>query len=268
MAWTSPRTWNVGDKVTAALMNTHLRDNLQALYNVLSGAASAFGPSFTLNDGILGLSVNGGSLPRLTLDTNDYLEYDRGANVWRFRVGGTVVGMIDGAGNFTATKGVYSGPTGHLVAGGNMGGYPPPTTVDSKVYIGWNWGNGTRDGTFFINDSGPFYVYNKNGTTPVLILSVDATGKVGGKGFYDSGEIAIGPNGSALLAHGLGKRPRFVFGYQSATAGNVGNDINTVAMATPYSGTAIYLQQADATNIVVVNGSSGFTNYARVFAML
>lgn len=28
MAWTSPRTWVSGEVVTAALMNTHLRDNM------------------------------------------------------------------------------------------------------------------------------------------------------------------------------------------------------------------------------------------------
>jgi hypothetical protein len=28
MAWTTPRTWTTGEIVTAALMNTHLRDNL------------------------------------------------------------------------------------------------------------------------------------------------------------------------------------------------------------------------------------------------
>lgn len=31
MAWTSPRTWVDGETVTAALMNTHVRDNLNAL---------------------------------------------------------------------------------------------------------------------------------------------------------------------------------------------------------------------------------------------
>lgn len=31
MAWTTPRTWNPGETVTASLMNTHLRDNLNYL---------------------------------------------------------------------------------------------------------------------------------------------------------------------------------------------------------------------------------------------
>ena len=31
MAWTTPRTWVVSEVPTAALLNTHLRDNLLAL---------------------------------------------------------------------------------------------------------------------------------------------------------------------------------------------------------------------------------------------
>lgn len=31
MAWTSARTWTTGELVTAAIMNTHVRDNLNAL---------------------------------------------------------------------------------------------------------------------------------------------------------------------------------------------------------------------------------------------
>lgn len=31
MVWTNPRTWVSGETVTAALLNTHLRDNLKAL---------------------------------------------------------------------------------------------------------------------------------------------------------------------------------------------------------------------------------------------
>lgn len=31
MAWTTPRTWSAGETVTATIMNTHVRDNLNAL---------------------------------------------------------------------------------------------------------------------------------------------------------------------------------------------------------------------------------------------
>jgi len=39
MAWTTPRTWNVGELVTAAFLNTNIRDNTNALLHpiVLSG---------------------------------------------------------------------------------------------------------------------------------------------------------------------------------------------------------------------------------------
>lgn len=32
MTWTTPRTWTVGETVTAAMMNAHVRDNESALY--------------------------------------------------------------------------------------------------------------------------------------------------------------------------------------------------------------------------------------------
>ncbi len=34
MAWTAPRTWVTGEVVTAALMNTHVRDNLADLHQI------------------------------------------------------------------------------------------------------------------------------------------------------------------------------------------------------------------------------------------
>lgn len=33
MTWTTPRTWVAGETVTAAIMNAHVRDNLNALKN-------------------------------------------------------------------------------------------------------------------------------------------------------------------------------------------------------------------------------------------
>lgn len=43
MAWTSPRTWVAAETVTAALMNTHVRDNLKAL----GDAWTSWSPSWT-----------------------------------------------------------------------------------------------------------------------------------------------------------------------------------------------------------------------------
>jgi hypothetical protein len=50
MAWTTPRTWVAGETVTAALMNTHVRDNEKAIGDAwttwtptFSGGISAIG---------------------------------------------------------------------------------------------------------------------------------------------------------------------------------------------------------------------------------
>lgn len=43
MAWTSPRTWVAAETVTAALMNTHVRDNLKAI----GDAWTAYTPTLT-----------------------------------------------------------------------------------------------------------------------------------------------------------------------------------------------------------------------------
>lgn len=37
MAWTTPRTWVAGEIVTAALLNTHVRDNLLAVSGIWQG---------------------------------------------------------------------------------------------------------------------------------------------------------------------------------------------------------------------------------------
>jgi hypothetical protein len=43
MAWTAPRTWVAGETVTAAIMNTHVRDNLKAL----GDPWTAYTPTYT-----------------------------------------------------------------------------------------------------------------------------------------------------------------------------------------------------------------------------
>src|SRR5262245_42528639 len=39
MAWTTPRTWVAGELVTATIMNSHVRDNLNYLYTAVTGVA-------------------------------------------------------------------------------------------------------------------------------------------------------------------------------------------------------------------------------------
>lgn len=39
MPWTTPRTWAIGEVVTASIMNAHVRDNLDYLYSAVGGLA-------------------------------------------------------------------------------------------------------------------------------------------------------------------------------------------------------------------------------------
>ena len=52
MAWTTPRRWVGGDMATAALLNTHIRDNLMSLSTHAHGGAAGDG-----NDELSGLDV-------------------------------------------------------------------------------------------------------------------------------------------------------------------------------------------------------------------
>jgi len=47
MAYTTPRTWVTGEVVTAALLNTHLRDNLNAAFPVGVDAWTSYTPTLT-----------------------------------------------------------------------------------------------------------------------------------------------------------------------------------------------------------------------------
>lgn len=64
MAWTAPRTWTDGELVTAAIMNPHVRDNLNATWAhliVRKTADESLSASTTLqddNDLVLALAAN------------------------------------------------------------------------------------------------------------------------------------------------------------------------------------------------------------------
>lgn len=47
MAWTAPRTWVAGETVTAALLNTHLRDNLLWVARAGINGMASFEPAWT-----------------------------------------------------------------------------------------------------------------------------------------------------------------------------------------------------------------------------
>ena len=54
MAWSSPRTWVVGELVTATQLNQHLRDNLSYLLTAVSSASYRYAGTWaagTYNEG-------------------------------------------------------------------------------------------------------------------------------------------------------------------------------------------------------------------------
>jgi len=63
MAWTAPRTWVVGELISAAIMNTHIRDNQIQLYNGMP-AARVF---HSVNQ-----AINNNALTVLTFDTERF----------------------------------------------------------------------------------------------------------------------------------------------------------------------------------------------------
>lgn len=66
MAWTDPRTWLVGEKWTALLGNTHLRDNFKAIgdpWTAYTPTWAASGTAVALGNGVLtGAWMNAGKL--------------------------------------------------------------------------------------------------------------------------------------------------------------------------------------------------------------
>jgi hypothetical protein len=100
MAWTAPRTWVAGEVVTAALLNTHLRDNLLSL-----GTWQTYTPAWTATT------------------TNPAL--GNGTLTGRYSLtGNTVTWVIELLCGSTTTYGtgtyLFSTPTDMLAAGGGV----------------------------------------------------------------------------------------------------------------------------------------------------
>lgn len=81
MAWTTPRTWVAGEVLTAALMNTHLRDQLATIGDAW--------PSFT--PAIVGWTLNNGTLTGVMKQEGKHV---RGSIVFTFGSSTAVSGNL------------------------------------------------------------------------------------------------------------------------------------------------------------------------------
>lgn len=88
MAWTAPRTWTTGELVTAAHMNTHVRDNLSFLRgaHVCRAYRSA---ALTINNGVNTVV----SFDAETQDTDNF--HSTGTNPTRFTIPAGLDGYYD-----------------------------------------------------------------------------------------------------------------------------------------------------------------------------
>jgi len=128
MAWTAPRDWNTGEIETAAIFNTHIRDNL----NYLKGNAGAVEISDTLQATRLGVGVapsasyvayfkQGNSPMRLELSTSavNWLELRStsvdATNKWALRIRDIAEGDFD---IYDMTAGA---PRMYINSAGNVG---------------------------------------------------------------------------------------------------------------------------------------------------
>lgn len=157
MAWTAPRTWVAGEVVTAALLNTHLRDNLLWLG---SGNWSSYTPTWTST----------GTAPAIG---NGILEgrYVRIGNTIHFRIG-----LIPGG---TTTYGTgawfFALPAAARTGSQGTSGQVARIPVGNGILIDISGGN-TLFSAILESSTNIVTSYpggNLSGTTPITFVSGD-----------------------------------------------------------------------------------------------
>lgn len=148
MAWTSPRTWVAGETVTAALLNTHVRDNLKAIGDPLTsytpsytgltignatvtakylqagklvigevkivfGSTSSFSAGFTVTLPVAAAVIN---LPVGSIYLNDTSAGANRTGAALVQSGGTTVAFIDGAGALVTNTSPWTWANGDTIS--------------------------------------------------------------------------------------------------------------------------------------------------------
>lgn len=128
MVWTTPRTWVAGEVVTAANLNTHLRDNMKAIgdpWTAYTPTWSSTGTVPTIGNGTqTGFYVQAGKLIhfRLKITAGSTTTYGTGAYLFGLPVPATSIGTdaLDLTGYvFDASATARAFRSGYL-SGGNV----------------------------------------------------------------------------------------------------------------------------------------------------
>ena len=116
MAWTSPKTWSVGEVLTSTDMNTYVRDNTEFLfdnsvYNASAAitATNASWPVPTLANPIVRVTVVGGGSGGSNITTGTLAASGAGGTT-TFNAGGGI--SVSAAGGPALSSGGGTGPTG------------------------------------------------------------------------------------------------------------------------------------------------------------
>jgi len=219
MAWTDPRTWATGEVVTAALMNTHVRDNLnQCPAHIVTTAGDivyATGDSalarLALGTGGYILHVGGSSAPAWTnspsisgitlsgvLDANGSIDFD-----------GTTA-AFDGSGAITLTSTSTSANGIHLRANGG-------TSETIKIHS--DQGTSVTEGgasVQLLSDAGGIGIKSTanlasailltadGGTSETIVIHSDQGSGVGSITLLsDAGGITLNANGAVAVTNTL-----------------------------------------------------------------
>ena len=103
MAWTAPKTWATGDLVTAALLNTHLKDNLLVLStHTHSGAAGDGNDELSGVDSVVMDSI---STPSAPSSSNQIVVYDKTGRPYYRPNGGSETLLLNSHGDSGDTVG-------------------------------------------------------------------------------------------------------------------------------------------------------------------
>lgn len=68
MAWTTPRTWVAGELVTAAIMNTHVRDNLSMVGGALTATDGSTFLKYTAGTNVVQFGTGAANSSTTTID--------------------------------------------------------------------------------------------------------------------------------------------------------------------------------------------------------